>query len=67
MTGPTTDPPADSSERRRDFLACAQAAATHIDHPRVAAKWQRDSALTQFSVGGLAGHIAYQVVPIPSC
>jgi hypothetical protein len=50
MTGPTTGPPADSSERRRDFLACAQAAATLIDHPRVSANWQRETALTQFSV-----------------
>ncbi|WP_036325914.1 maleylpyruvate isomerase N-terminal domain-containing protein [Microbispora sp. ATCC PTA-5024] len=50
---------------RHDFLDTARAAAALLREPAVAAAWDRLSALPEFSVGGLAGHLAYQVLALP--
>jgi uncharacterized protein (TIGR03083 family) len=43
------------------FLAAATATANLLDDPAVAARWAQPSALTDMSVGALAGHLARQV------
>lgn len=50
---------------RDDFLSTARLAADLLREPAVAAAWSRPSALAKFSVGGLAGHLAYQILAIP--
>ncbi|MFE7528825.1 maleylpyruvate isomerase N-terminal domain-containing protein [Kitasatospora sp. NPDC057542] len=50
------------TDARADFLAAAAAAEDLLRRPEVAASWRRPSALAQWSVGGLAGHLAYQVL-----
>jgi Mycothiol maleylpyruvate isomerase N-terminal domain len=50
---------------RGDFLAAARAAVGLLRAPEVAAAWARPSALPEFTVSGLAGHLAYQVLAIP--
>jgi Mycothiol maleylpyruvate isomerase N-terminal domain len=50
---------------RDDFLATARSAAALLREPAVAAAWGEPSALPKFTVGGLAGHLAYQVLAIP--
>ncbi|GAA3009919.1 hypothetical protein GCM10010519_46330 [Streptomyces lactacystinicus] len=50
---------------RRDFLAAAGTAEELLRRPEVARAWQRPSALARWSVGGLAGHLAYQVLCLP--
>ncbi|MEV4414893.1 maleylpyruvate isomerase N-terminal domain-containing protein [Catellatospora sp. NPDC049609] len=47
------------------YLQAAQAAAALVGDPAVAAAWQAPSALPGFTVGGLAGHLAAQVVNVP--
>ncbi|MCT9929868.1 maleylpyruvate isomerase N-terminal domain-containing protein [Planotetraspora sp. A-T 1434] len=47
-----------------DFLIAARSAANLLREPAVAAAWSRPSALPEFSVGGLAGHLAYQVLAV---
>jgi uncharacterized protein (TIGR03083 family) len=47
---------------RDDFLATARSAADLLREPAVAAAWSRPSALEKFSVAGLAGHLAYQIL-----
>lgn len=42
------------------YLDVADAAVTLLTVPEVAAKWEEPSALAQFSVRGLAGHLAAQ-------
>jgi uncharacterized protein (TIGR03083 family) len=49
---------------RDDFLSTARSAAGLLREPAVAAAWSRPSALPEFSVGGLAGHLAYQILAI---
>lgn len=49
-----------------DFLAAARAAAGLVREPAVAAAWGEPSALPKLSVGGLAAHLAYQVLIVPS-
>lgn len=49
---------------RDDFLSTARAAADLLRDPAVAAAWSDPSALEKFSVGGLAGHLAYQVLAV---
>ncbi|MEV6522507.1 maleylpyruvate isomerase N-terminal domain-containing protein [Longispora sp. NPDC051575] len=51
---------------RDDFLATARTAARLLRDPAVAARWDGPSALAEFSVGGLAGHLAYQVLAVPT-
>lgn len=48
-----------------DFLATARTAAELLRRPAVAAAWGEPSALPEFSVAGLAGHLAYQVLVLP--
>ncbi|MFF4380868.1 maleylpyruvate isomerase N-terminal domain-containing protein [Kitasatospora sp. NPDC001547] len=53
------------TDPRTDFLAAAGAAEDLLRRPEVAQAWQRPSALERWSVGGLAGHLAYQVFCVP--
>jgi mycothiol maleylpyruvate isomerase-like protein len=46
---------------RDDYLATARAAGVLLRDPAVAAGWDSPSALPEFSVRGLAGHLAFQV------
>ncbi|MGZ3146899.1 maleylpyruvate isomerase N-terminal domain-containing protein [Lentzea chajnantorensis] len=48
-----------------DFLATARQVLTLLRTPQVADHWNDPSALPEFGVSGLAGHIAYQVLPLP--
>jgi uncharacterized protein (TIGR03083 family) len=48
-----------------DFLAVARTTAALLHEPPVAARWSEPSALPGFGVGGLAGHLAYQILAIP--
>jgi uncharacterized protein (TIGR03083 family) len=50
---------------RADFLAAARRAAQLLREPAVAAAWNDPSALPRLSVGGLAGHLAYQILALP--
>lgn len=50
---------------REDFLATARIALDLLRHEQVAANWDRPSALPEFGVSGLAGHLAYQALPLP--
>lgn len=50
---------------RNDFIAVARSAAALLREPEVARAWDQPSALKEFSVRGLAGHLAYQVLAIP--
>ncbi|MER6302679.1 maleylpyruvate isomerase N-terminal domain-containing protein [Kitasatospora sp. NPDC001539] len=50
---------------RVDFLAAARAAESLLRRAEVAEAWDRPSALPEWSVGGLAGHLAYQVLCVP--
>jgi len=50
---------------REAYLLAAAAAADLLDHPAVAAKWDAPSALEGFSVRGLSGHLAGQVLFVP--
>jgi hypothetical protein len=47
------------------FLDAAASAADLLAHPAVATDWDKPSALAEFSVRGLAGHLAYQVLNVP--
>lgn len=50
---------------RDDFLHTARSAADLLRETAVAAVWGEPSALREFSVGGLAGHLAYQILAVP--
>jgi hypothetical protein len=50
---------------RENFLAASEVAAHLLREPAVASAWERPSALAEFSVAGLAGHLAFQVLAIP--
>lgn len=50
---------------RDAYLRAAASAAALLDDPAVAASWDAASALPEFSVAGLAGHLARQVVAVP--
>ncbi|MFI5707483.1 maleylpyruvate isomerase N-terminal domain-containing protein [Kribbella sp. NPDC051620] len=50
---------------REDFLSVGASAARLLREPAVSEAWSKPSALEEFSVGGLAGHLAYQVLAIP--
>ncbi|MEW9554012.1 maleylpyruvate isomerase N-terminal domain-containing protein [Nonomuraea sp. NPDC050783] len=49
-------------ETRQSYLIAATSAVSLLAHPAVAAAWDKPSALTEFSVAGLAGHLAHQIV-----
>ncbi|MGW7241457.1 maleylpyruvate isomerase N-terminal domain-containing protein [Streptomyces sp. NPDC054804] len=46
------------------YLETAAQAVALLDAPEVAASWEKPSALAQWTVGGLAGHLAYQVFSV---
>ncbi|MCP2336256.1 maleylpyruvate isomerase N-terminal domain-containing protein [Actinomadura rupiterrae] len=48
-----------------DFLTTGRVALDLLRAPEVAASWDKPSALPEFSVAGLAAHLAYQVVFVP--
>jgi uncharacterized protein (TIGR03083 family) len=50
---------------REAYLLAADSAAGLLADPAVAAKWADPSALEGFSVAGLAGHLASQVLMLP--
>lgn len=49
------------AEIRELYLTAAASAVALLRDPAVAAAWGKPSALTEFSVAGLAGHLAQQV------
>ncbi|MEV0049726.1 maleylpyruvate isomerase N-terminal domain-containing protein [Saccharopolyspora shandongensis] len=50
---------------REAYLQAAASTAAVLGDPAVAAAWDRPSALAEFSVRGLAGHLASQVLFVP--
>ena len=52
------------SDVRSLFLDCAAAAADVLARPEVAAAWDGPSALAEFSVRGLAGHVGRTVATV---
>ena len=50
---------------RDAYLQAAASAAALLDDQAVGAAWESPSALAEFSVAGLAGHLARQVVAVP--
>ncbi|SDS07388.1 maleylpyruvate isomerase N-terminal domain-containing protein [Jiangella sp. DSM 45060] len=50
---------------RQAYLDAAGAALKLLGDPAVAARWDESSALEAFTVGGLAGHLAGQVLAVP--
>ncbi|WP_369236427.1 maleylpyruvate isomerase N-terminal domain-containing protein [Streptomyces sp. R21] len=50
---------------REAFAEAARAVAELLAEPAVAAAWEKPSALRDFSVGGLAGHTAWQALAVP--
>jgi hypothetical protein len=51
---------------RQTYLDTAASAAVLLRDPALAASWDADSALAQFRVGGLAGHLAWQITGVPA-
>ncbi|WP_043625113.1 maleylpyruvate isomerase N-terminal domain-containing protein [Nonomuraea candida] len=51
-------------ESRRSYLLAAASAVSLLNDPAVAASWDKPSALMEFSVAGLAGHLAHQLVRV---
>ncbi|GAA3626984.1 hypothetical protein GCM10022267_11570 [Lentzea roselyniae] len=49
-----------------DFLATARIALELMRHQQVGENWDKPSALPEFGVSGLVGHIGYQALPLPS-
>src|SRR5262245_46847267 len=47
------------------FIVAATSAADLLADPAVAESWDKPSALAEFSVRGLAGHLALQVLNVP--
>lgn len=48
------------------YLAAASQAVSLLGIPEVDAAWERPSALAEMTVGGLAGHLAYQIFSVSS-
>ena len=48
------------------YLDAARSALRLLQEPAVAAAWGRSSALAEFTVGGLAAHLAHQVLAVPA-
>ncbi|MFG1708326.1 maleylpyruvate isomerase N-terminal domain-containing protein [Nonomuraea sp. M3C6] len=51
-------------EIRQSYLVAAASAVSLLRDPAVGAAWDKPSALTEFSVAGLAGHLAHQLVRV---
>lgn len=47
---------------REPYLLAAASAVSLLREPAVAAAWRKPSALTEFTVGGLAAHLSHQLV-----
>jgi hypothetical protein len=54
------------SQIRDSFMTAAHCARALLDEPAVASAWTAPSALTGFTVGGLAAHLAAQVLFVPA-
>jgi hypothetical protein len=52
------------TDRVAAFLAAARSAQSLLAEPAVAAAWSEPSALPEMSVGGLAAHVAFQVLSV---
>lgn len=50
---------------RQQYVHAARDAVALVAHPAVAAAWEGPSALPGFTVGGLAAHLAQQVLRVP--
>ncbi|WP_377273272.1 maleylpyruvate isomerase N-terminal domain-containing protein [Peterkaempfera sp. SMS 1(5)a] len=48
------------------YLDAAGQAAALLENPEVDAAWERPSALSEMTVGGLSGHLAYQIFSVDS-
>ncbi|MDX6351149.1 MAG: hypothetical protein QOF84_5939 [Streptomyces sp.] len=46
------------------YLVAASQAVALLGAPEVAASWEKPSALAEMTVGGLAGHLAYQIFSV---
>jgi hypothetical protein len=46
------------------YLGAAAQAVALLGNPEVGASWQQPSALAEMSVGGLAGHLAFQIFSV---
>ncbi|MFC5831230.1 maleylpyruvate isomerase N-terminal domain-containing protein [Nonomuraea insulae] len=51
-------------ESRQSYLVAAASAVTLLRDPAVSGSWDKPSALMEFSVAGLAGHVAHQLVRV---
>ncbi|MFC4118331.1 maleylpyruvate isomerase N-terminal domain-containing protein [Nonomuraea zeae] len=51
-------------EIRQSYLVAASSAVSLLRDPVVKAAWDKPSALTEFTVAGLAGHLAHQLVRV---
>ncbi|MGW0809146.1 maleylpyruvate isomerase N-terminal domain-containing protein [Nonomuraea sp. NPDC002799] len=51
-------------EIRQAYLVAAASAVQLLREPAVTGAWEKRSALTEFSVAGLAGHLAHQLVRV---
>ncbi|NRQ31517.1 hypothetical protein HII36_06630 [Nonomuraea sp. NN258] len=51
-------------EIRQSYLAAAESALSLLQNPVVSTAWGKPSALTEFSVGGLAVHLSHQLVRV---
>ncbi|MEV0626712.1 maleylpyruvate isomerase N-terminal domain-containing protein [Nonomuraea wenchangensis] len=49
---------------RKSYVIAATSAVSLLEEPAVSAAWDKPSALTEFSVAGLAGHLAHQIVRV---
>ncbi|MEV4442081.1 maleylpyruvate isomerase N-terminal domain-containing protein [Streptomyces sp. NPDC049577] len=54
-----------TSSMRSLFLDAARAAAGLIADPKVAAAWDEPGALPKMTVGGIAEHLAHQILSVP--
>ncbi|MFD9796557.1 maleylpyruvate isomerase N-terminal domain-containing protein [Streptomyces sp. NPDC059070] len=64
MTSSEFGPPLSPSVRH-DFLVLARSVPALLRDPAVDAAWAGPSALAEFGVGALAGHLAYQILSVP--
>jgi hypothetical protein len=48
------------------YLDAADQAVALLGRPEIAEAWERPSALAEMTVGGLAGHLAYQIFSVES-
>ncbi|MEW2305540.1 hypothetical protein AB0958_37240 [Streptomyces sp. NPDC006655] len=46
------------------YLGAAERTLVLLEAPEVAAAWEQPSALAKLTVGGLAGHLAYQILSV---